>query len=46
MGKRIVEDAAGREWSWVSELPPAAVDELSGDLDGATFLERWGRNRR
>jgi galactokinase len=42
MGKRIVEDAAGQEWSWVSELPRAAVDALPEDLDGATFLERWG----
>jgi galactokinase len=42
MGKRIVEDAAGREWSWGSELPPAAVDDLPEGLDGGTFLERWG----
>ena len=42
MGKRIVEDAAGREWPWGSELPPAAVDDLPEDLDGGTFLERWG----
>ena len=25
MGKRMVEDTAGRKWSWVSELPGAAV---------------------
>jgi galactokinase len=42
MGKRIVEDAAGREWSWGSELPPAAVDDLPEDLDGDAFLEGWG----
>ena len=42
MGKRIVEDAFGREWSWVSELPSAAVDDLPEDLVGAAFLERWG----
>jgi len=42
MGKRVVEDATGREWSWVSELPRAAVDELPENLDGGTFLERWG----
>ena len=28
MGKRIVEEATGRTWSWVSELPQAAVDEF------------------
>ena len=24
--KRMVEDASGSAWSWVSELPPAAVE--------------------
>jgi L-arabinokinase len=42
MGKRIVEDAVDRTWSWVSELPRGALDELPGALDGATFLDRWG----
>ncbi len=41
MGKRMVEDAAGRTWSWVSELPRAAVDELPDLLDGSTFLKGW-----
>jgi galactokinase len=41
MGKRIVEDAGGRTWSWVSELPRAAVDALPETLDGAAFIERW-----
>ena len=42
MGKRVVEDAASRTWSWVSELPPDAVDDLPDALDGATFLGKWG----
>ena len=41
MGKRIVEDARGRTWSWVSELPRDAVDELPDMLDGAAFIDRW-----
>jgi galactokinase len=41
MGKRIVEDARGRTWSWVSELPRDAVDELPETLGGAAFIERW-----
>jgi L-arabinokinase len=41
MGKRIVEDAGRRRWSWVSELPRDAVDELPQMLDGAAFIERW-----
>ena len=41
MGKRIVEDARGRTWAWVSELPRDALDDLPEALDGATFLERW-----
>ena len=42
MGKRMIEDAVGQTWSWVSELPRTAVDDLPDALDGATFLERWG----
>ena len=42
MGKRIVEEAAGGAWPWVSELPRTAVDELPEALDGAAFLDRWG----
>lgn len=42
MGKRIVEEAVGAEWSWVSELSPAAVDDLPEALDGSAFLDRWG----
>jgi L-arabinokinase len=41
MGKRMAEDAAGRSWAWVSELPPALVDRLPDTLEGASFLERW-----
>ena len=42
MGKRIVEEGAGRRWAWVSELPRDAVDRLPDDLAGADFLDRWG----
>ena len=42
MGKRIVEDAIGARWPWVSELPDRAVADLPEALDGATFLDRWG----
>ena len=42
MGKRIVEDAPGTTWSWVSELPADALDALPEALDGAEFLDRWG----
>jgi galactokinase len=42
MGKRVLEDAAGRTWSWVSELPRAAVAGLPATMDGASFLTRWG----
>ncbi len=42
MGKRMVEAAAAQTWSWVSQLPRAAVDELPVVLDGSTFLDTWG----
>jgi galactokinase len=42
MGKRMMEQAAARTWSWVSELPRAAADELPERLEGSTFLRRWG----
>jgi galactokinase len=42
MGKRIVEARARRTWAWTSELPPTGTLELPEDLDGATFMERWG----
>jgi galactokinase len=42
MGKRMVEDAAGERWPWVSELPLEAVDGLPEEVDGAEFLDRWG----
>lgn len=42
MGKRMVEDAAGRTWPWVSQLPRAAVEGLPGALEGRAFLNRWG----
>lgn len=41
MGKRIVEDAVGCRWSWVSELPTTAVGDLPEMLAGAEFLVRW-----
>ncbi len=43
MGKRMVEAASGRTWTWVSELPPDAVAELPDTIDGAAFLDRWGK---
>jgi galactokinase len=42
MGKRMVEEATARTWSWVSELPRDAVDELPDVLDGSAFLKAWG----
>ena len=42
MGKRMVEEATARTWSWVSELPRDAVGELPDVLDGAAFLKDWG----
>jgi L-arabinokinase len=41
MGKRIVEDGAGRTWDWISELPSALVADLPEVLEGAAFLDRW-----
>lgn len=42
MGKRMVEDEHGQTWSWISELPADALDDLPESLDGAAFLARWG----
>ncbi len=42
MGKRMMEEALGRTWAWVSDLPRAALDLLPEELDGSTFLGRWG----
>ena len=42
MGKRIVEEATGATWSFVSELPPAALDALPELLVGDEFVDRWG----
>jgi L-arabinokinase len=42
MGKRIVEQRAGRSWAWTSQLPRAATLDLPELIEGATFLERWG----
>jgi galactokinase len=42
MGKRMVEEASGQVWPWVSALPREAVDDLPEVLDGAAFLDRWG----
>jgi L-arabinokinase len=41
MGKRIVEEAAGRSWSWVSELPAPEVARLPEVLEGSAYLDRW-----
>jgi galactokinase len=42
MGKRMIEDKAGRTWTWISELPLSATEELPEVLDGSVFLDRWG----
>jgi galactokinase len=42
MGKRMVEDSAGRWWRWVSELPADAVAGLPEEVRGEEFLSRWG----
>jgi galactokinase len=42
MGKSMVEESLGREWSWVSDLPHDAVQALPEEMDGATFLDRGG----
>jgi galactokinase len=42
MGKRLAEEAAGRTWSWVSQLPAAAVEDLPVVIMGSSFLNRWG----
>jgi galactokinase len=42
MGKRMVEDATGRTWSWVSQLPGDAVRSLPEALEGEAFLAEWG----
>jgi L-arabinokinase len=41
IGKRVVEEALGQTWAWVSELPREAVDDLPEVLDGAAFLDRF-----
>jgi L-arabinokinase len=43
MGKRIVEDASGRSWSWISGLPAPEVARLPDALEGSAFLDRWDR---
>jgi galactokinase len=42
MGKRMVEEATGRTWPWVSQLPLEAVEELPDLLEGRAFLAEWG----
>jgi len=42
MGKRIVADATSTSSSFVSELPPDALDALPHSLGGAEFVDRWG----
>ena len=41
MGKRMVEDATGHSWAWVSELPASAVESLPEVLSGSEFIDRW-----
>jgi galactokinase len=43
IGKRIVEESAGRSWPWVSELPVDALAGLPEVLGGDEFQSRWGR---
>jgi L-arabinokinase len=43
MGKRMVEQSAGRAWRWVSELPAGALTRLPDEVTGDEFLSRWGR---
>lgn len=42
MGRRIAEASSGRSWAWTSEVPSDLLADLPDELDGATFLERWG----
>jgi galactokinase len=42
MGKRMVEDATGRSWAWVSEVPASAVESLPEVFSGWEFIDRWG----
>ena len=42
MGKRMVEDATGRSWAWVSEVPASAVESLPEVFSGSEFIDRWG----
>jgi L-arabinokinase len=41
MGKRMVDEATGRSWPWVSELPAAEVAQLPDVVEGSTFLDRY-----
>jgi galactokinase len=43
MGKRMVEQSAGRSWRWVSELPADALAGLPELVTGDEFLSRWDR---
>jgi L-arabinokinase len=42
MGKKMVEQSAGRTWDWVSDLPRQEVSALPEAIEGASFLDRWG----
>ena len=42
MGKRMVEDATGHSWEWVSELPASAVESLPEVLRGSEYIDHWG----
>jgi galactokinase len=42
MGKCMVERSMGHTWSWVSQLPHDAVDELPALLEGQAFRAEWG----
>jgi galactokinase len=41
MGKRMIEAAAGRSWSYVGELPAPEVARLPEVLVGSSYLDRW-----
>jgi galactokinase len=42
MGKRIAEEKLGHPVTWTSELPDECVAALPDEVDGASFIDRWG----
>ncbi len=43
IGKRLIEHATGRQWDWISELPPAALATLPEVVAGEAFLADLAR---